>query len=102
MHKNKKSHFLIVKCSVKEAEQGNCVRGVWGGEVEVMGKVMLVEVCLAGCSPSACLKMFRVTYYRFCANRWIQLMHEIFHKEWFLSYSLKKEKETKREVKELG
>lgn len=40
-----------------------------------MGKVMLVIVCLVGCSPSACLKMFRVMYYRFCANRWIQLMH---------------------------
>ena len=60
---------------MKEAEQGNYVRDVWGSEVEVMGKVMLVEVCLAGCLPSACLKMFRVMYYRFCANRWIQLMH---------------------------
>lgn len=47
---------------MKEAEQGEYVRDVWGSEVEVMGMVMLVVVCLVGCSLSACLKTFRVMH----------------------------------------
>lgn len=47
---------------MKEAEQGEYVRDVWGSEVEVMGTVMLVVVCLVGCSLSVCLKTFRVMY----------------------------------------
>ena len=44
------------------SEQGEYVRDVWGSDVEVMGMVMLVVVCLVGCSLSACLKTFRVMH----------------------------------------
>lgn len=87
---------------MKEAEQEEYVRDVWGSEVEVMGKVMSVGECLVRRSLSACLKTFRVMYTVLCQQMdSTDALHEIFHKEWFLSYSLKKEKKLRERSRSL-